>query len=51
MKIFSLLDTQYNNFIEKAKNYLSKTLSNYDANYGNSTIFGQLINVLAGAIQ
>lgn len=51
MKIFSLLDTQYNNFIEKAKNYLSKTLSNYDANYGNSTIFGQLINVLSGAIQ
>lgn len=51
MKIFSLLETQYNRFSSAVKNYLSKTLSNYDSAYGNSTIFGQLINVLNGVVQ
>ena len=51
MKLFSLLETQYYNFANAAKNYLSKTLSNYGEAYGNSTIFGQLINVLNGVMQ
>ena len=51
MKLFSLLETQYYNFTSAVKNYLSKTLSNYETAYGNSTIFGQLINVLGGVVQ
>lgn len=51
MKLFSLLETQYYNFSTAVKNYLSKTLSNYGESYGNSTIFGQLINVLNGVVQ
>lgn len=51
MKIFNLLDTQYNNFIQSVKSYLTKTLSSNNANFGNNTVFGQLITVLANAIQ
>lgn len=51
MKIFELLDTQYNRYVQSVKNYLSNTLSNYDESYGNSTIFGQIINVLSATVQ
>jgi len=51
MKLFSLLETQYYNFTTAVKNYLSKTLSDFGSDYGNSTIFGQLINVLTGVVQ
>ena len=51
MKLFSLLETQYSDFYASIKEYLSKTLSNYGAAYGNSTIFGQLINVLGAVVQ
>ena len=51
MKLFSLLDARYNNFVTTVKNYLAKTLTDYDTSYGNSTIFGQLINVVSAAIQ
>lgn len=51
MKLFSLLETQYSQFVLAVKEYLSKTLSDYDSSYGNSTIFGQLINVLSGTVQ
>ena len=51
MKLFSLLETQYSNFHTAIKDYLSKTLSNYGASYGNSTIFGQLINVIGAVVQ
>lgn len=51
MKLFSLLETQYYNFSSAVKTYLSKALSGYTASYGNSTIFGQLINVLNGTVQ
>ena len=51
MKIFGLLDAQYTNFVQSVKNYLSNTLSNYDESYGNSTIFGQIINVLGATVQ
>lgn len=51
MKIFKLLDVQYNNFIQSVKSYLTKTLSNTNTNFGNNTIFGQLITVLANTVQ
>ena len=51
MKLFSLLETQYSDFHAAIKDYLSKTLSNYGAAYGNNTIFGQLINVLGAVVQ
>ena len=51
MRLFSLLETQYSNFSTAVKEYLSKTLSNYGETYGNSTIFGQLINVLTAVVQ
>lgn len=51
MKIFRLLDTRYNNFVSTVRNYLSKVLTDFDTNYGNSTVFGQLINVVTSAIQ
>lgn len=51
MKLFSLLDTQYNAFLTKVHNYLSKTLSNNDVQYGSNTIFGQIITVVGNAIQ
>lgn len=51
MKIFSLLDTQYDRFIGAAKNYLASQLSSFDTKYGNSTVFGQLLTVLSAAIQ
>ena len=51
MKLFSLLDTQYSRFSQAVRSYLSKTLSSNNASYGNNTIFGQMINVLQGAVQ
>ena len=51
MKIFSLIETQYNDFTKAVKQYLSKTLSKFNTSYGNNTIFGQLINVLGSSIQ
>ena len=51
MKIFKLLDIQYNNFIQSVKSYLTKTLSNTNTTFGNNTVFGQLISVLGNAIQ
>ena len=50
MKLFSLLQLQYNSFENAVKYYLSQTLSKFGINYGNNTIFGQLINVLNSAI-
>lgn len=51
MKIFNLLDTQYNRFEQKVKSYISGILSSSGNSYGNNTIFGQLINVLGNAVQ
>jgi hypothetical protein len=51
MKIFSLLETQYEQFSQSVKNYLSKTLSGTGGNYSNSSVFGQLINVLGAVVQ
>ena len=51
MKLFSLIQMQYQEFTNSIKTYLSKTLSNFDIQYGNNTIFGQLINVLGSVTQ
>lgn len=51
MKIFSLLEAQYHDFLRATKSYLSKTLSDFGSSYGNNTVFGQLINVLAETVQ
>ena len=51
MKLFKLLDIQYNKFTSEIKNYLSKTLSGYGVSYSNSTIFGQIINVFSSVVQ
>lgn len=51
MRIFSLLDTQYNAFIQRVKTYLSKTLSDNNLSFGSNSIFGQIISVVGNAIQ
>jgi hypothetical protein len=51
MRLFSLLDTQYNAFLSKVHEYLSKTLSNKNVQYGSNTIFGQIITVVGNAVQ
>lgn len=51
MKLFSLLDTQYNAFIKNVSNYLSKTLSKNTVSFGSNTVFGQIITVVGNAIQ
>lgn len=51
MKLFSLLDIQYNRFVQSVKDGLSKTLPGIGSSYGNSTVFGQIINVVASAVQ
>lgn len=51
MKIFSLLETAYAGFADTIKRYLSTTLSKQGIQYGNSTIFGQLVSVLGAATQ
>lgn len=51
MKIVDLLRVRYNDFESQVKLYLSKTLKNYNENYGNNTILGQLINVLGSTVQ
>lgn len=51
MKILDLLQTRYTDFENQVKVYLSKTLKNYNENYGNNTILGQLINVLGSTVQ
>ena len=51
MKIFSLLQTKYNQLDNAVKHYLSQVLSKYNESYGNNTIFGQLVNVLGAITQ
>ena len=51
MKIFNLLQTKYNQFDNAVRKHLSQTLSKYNSNYGNNTIFGQLISVLGATVQ
>lgn len=51
MKLFSLLDTQYNSYVAKVQSYLSKILSNNATQFGSNTIFGQIITIVGNAIQ
>ena len=51
MKLFALLDTQYNKFVNSVKTYLSKSLSGHSVNYGSNTIFGQIVTIVGNAIQ
>ena len=51
MRLFSLLETQYNSFISNVNSYLSKVLSNNNVSFGSNTIFGQIITVVGNAIQ
>lgn len=51
MRLFSLLDAQYNKFTNSVRNYLSKQLSNSNVQFGSNTIFGQIITVVSNAIQ
>ena len=51
MRLFSLLDTQYNSFISKVQNYISKTLSDKKVSFGSNSIFGQIITVVGNAMQ
>jgi hypothetical protein len=51
MRLFSLLDTQYNAFISKVQSYISKTLSKNNVSFGSNTIFGQIISVVGSAMQ
>ena len=51
MRLFSLLDTQYNAFIKNVSNYISKTLSKNNVSFGSNSVFGQIITVVGSAIQ
>lgn len=51
MKLFTLLQIQYYKFEDAIKKHLSQQLSKSNTNYGNNTIFGQLINVLGATVQ
>lgn len=51
MKLFTLLDTQYHRYKQSVQSYLSKTLTQSGKPYGNATVFGQLMNVVAATVQ
>ena len=51
MKLFDLISTQYDNFTSTVKSYLSKQLEDNNSNYSNSTVFGQMINVINAIAQ
>lgn len=46
MKIFKLLEAQYDGYVQSIKTYLSNTLANYNISFNNSSIFGQIITVI-----
>lgn len=51
MKLFSLIQLKYNEFETAVRDYLSKTLSNLGAPTSNSSVFGQIINVVSSVTQ
>lgn len=51
MKIFSLLDIQYKNFVNKVNTYLSSVLSKFNTQFGSNTVFGQILTVVGNAMQ
>ena len=51
MRLFNLLQTRLDTFLNAVQSEISKALSTSSTRYGNSTIFGQLINVLGAVVQ
>lgn len=51
MKIFSMLQMQYNRFESAVREYLSNMMNEFSYKLSNSSIFGQLINVVGSATQ
>ena len=51
MKIFSMIQLSYDRFDKAVRSYLSNMLNGLSYKYTNSTIFGQLINVVGGVVQ
>lgn len=51
MKLFKLENIKFNALNSSIRDYLSKTLSGFGSNYNNSTIFGQIVNVLSAVSQ
>ena len=51
MRLFSLLETQYNAFISNVQSYLSKVLSDKHVSFVSNTIFGQIITIVGNAMQ
>lgn len=51
MKLFSLIQLKYTQFERAVRDYLSKKLGERGASYSNSSVFGQIINVVVAAVQ
>lgn len=51
MKLFSMLQMQYNNFESAVREYLGKLFNGFSYKYSNSSIFGQLVTVISSATQ
>ena len=51
MKIFSMIQMQYDKFDMAVRDYLSNVLNKVSYKYTNSSIFGQLITVVGSAVQ
>lgn len=51
MKIFNLLETSYSDLTNSLRVYLNKVFSGQEMSYNNSTVFGQLINVVSSVVQ
>lgn len=51
MNVLNLLQMRFNDLQNQVRVYLSKTLKDYNENYGNNTILGQLVNVLGSTVQ
>lgn len=51
MKLFGLLETKYSRLSTAFKTELNKVLTDYNTKYGDSSIFGQMINVLTASVQ
>lgn len=51
MKLFSMIQMQYDRFDKAVRDYVSNMMNGLSYKYTNSSIFGQLINVVGSAVQ
>lgn len=51
MRLFNIIDTQFERFDETVRTYLQKTLASLGINYTNSQIFGVIFNAVKGVVQ